>query len=151
MKNIKVKVKRVRGEEDKDIPLPAYMTPQASGMDLRAAVDREVLLSPKEIKPIPTGISVALPPGFEGQIRPRSGLALEYGLGLVNSPGTIDSDFRGEIHIIAINFGPKPISIKRGERIAQMVLSRVYRASIELVDELDHTERGPSGFGHTGR
>jgi len=151
MKNIKVKVKRVRGNSDKDIPLPAYMTSHASGMDLFAAVDSELVLHPGEIKLIPTGISVALPYGFEAQIRPRSGLALKHGLGLVNSPGTIDADFRGEICIIAINFGTEPITIKRGGRIAQMVVGQVFRASIELVEELDITSRGPLGFGHTGR
>lgn len=151
MKNIKVKVKRVRGNSDKDIPLPAYMTSHASGMDLFAAVDSELVLHPGEIKLIPTGISVALPHGFEAQIRPRSGLALKHGLGLVNSPGTIDADFRGEICIIAINFGTEPITIKRGDRIAQMVVGQVFRASIELVEELDITSRGPLGFGHTGR
>lgn len=151
MKNIKVKVKRVRDNSDKDIPLPAYMTSHASGMDLFAAVDSELVLHPGEIKLIPTGISVALPYGFEAQIRPRSGLALKHGLGLVNSPGTIDADFRGEICIIAINFGTEPITIKRGDRIAQMVVGQVFRASIELVEELDITSRGPLGFGHTGR
>lgn len=151
MKNIKVKVKRVRGDRDKDIPLPTYMTSHSSGMDLFAAVDTELVLHPREIKLIPTGIAVALPYGFEAQIRPRSGLALKHGLGLANSPGTIDADFRGEICVIAINFGTEPITIKRGDRIAQMVLGQVYRASIELVGELDITSRGLLGFGHTGR
>ena len=151
MENIKVKVKRVRGNRDKDVPLPAYMSSHASGMDLFAVVDSELVLHPGEIKLIPTGIAVALPYGFEAQIRPRSGLALKHGLGLVNSPGTIDADFRGEICVIAINFGTKPITIKRGDRIAQMVVGQVCRASIELVEELDITSRGILGFGYTGR
>ncbi len=151
MENIKVKVKRVRGNRDKDVPLPAYMSSHASGMDLFAVVDSELVLHPGEIKLIPTGIAVALPYGFEAQIRPRSGLALKHGLGLVNSPGTIDADFRGEICVIAINFGTEPITIKRGDRIAQMVVGQVCRASIELVEELDITSRGILGFGYTGR
>lgn len=151
MENIKVKVKRVRGNRDKDVPLPAYMSSHASGMDLFAVVDSELVLHPGEIKLIPTGIAVALPYGFEAQIRPRSGLALKHGLGLVNSPGTIDADFRGEICVIAINFGTEPITIKRGDRIAQMVVGQVCRASVELVEELDITNRGLLGFGYTGR
>ena len=151
MEIIKVKVKRVRGNRDKDVPLPAYMSSHASGMDLFAVVDSELVLHPGEIKLIPTGIAVALPYGFEAQIRPRSGLALKHGLGLVNSPGTIDADFRGEICVIAINFGTEPITIKRGDRIAQMVVGQVCRASIELVEELDITSRGILGFGYTGR
>lgn len=151
MENIKVKVKRVRGNRDKDVPLPAYMSSHASGMDLFAVVDSELVLHPGEIKLIPTGIAVALPYGFEAQIRPRSSLALKHGLGLVNSPGTIDADFRGEICVIAINFGTEPITIKRGDRIAQMVVGQVCRASIELVEELDITSRGILGFGYTGR
>lgn len=119
-------------------------------MDIRALLDDELVLEPGDIKLVPTGISVAIPEGYEGQIRPRSGLALKFGIGLVNSPGTIDSDYRGEIGIIMINYGKKSFTIRHGDRIAQMIITKVYHAAIEEVTELDSTERGEGGFGHSG-
>ncbi len=148
MENLTVKVKRLHDIED--IPLPAYESQGSSGMDIRAAVKERVLLKPGEIKLIPTGLAVSVPPGYEAQIRPRSGLALHHGIGMVNSPGTIDSDYRGEIGIIMINWGTEPFAIKSGDRIAQMVFSRVYRADLMEVNDLDATHRGRGGFGHTG-
>jgi dUTP pyrophosphatase len=129
--------------------LPAYMTEGSAGMDLAADIDSELVLAPLARALIPTGIAIALPPGFEAQIRPRSGLALKHGLTMVNSPGTIDSDYRGEIQVIAINLGSKPIVVKRGERIAQMVVQRVIQAQWREVGELPASERQAGGFGHT--
>lgn len=148
MSEVTVRIKRFEGQED--IPLPAYETGGSAGMDLRAAVKEKVMLRPGEIKLIPTGLAISVPPGFEAQVRPRSGLALRHGLGIANSPGTIDSDYRGEIGLIMINWGPDPVVIKRGDRIAQMVITRVYRAEVVHVRDLDSTERGEGGFGHSG-
>ncbi len=119
-------------------------------MDIRAYVNEPVVLRPGETKLIPTGLAVSIPFGYEAQIRPRSGLALRHGIGLVNSPGTIDSDYRGEIGLIMINWGDKSFVIKSGDRVAQMIISRVYQADILLVGDLDETTRGDGGFGHTG-
>ena len=148
METIPVKVRRL--EDGNNMPLPVYESQGSSGMDIRAAVKEHVLLKPGEIKLIPTGLAVSVPPGYEAQIRPRSGLALHHGIGMVNSPGTIDSDYRGEIGIIMINWGTEPFAIKSGDRIAQMVFSRVYRADLVEVNDLDATSRGHGGFGHTG-
>ncbi len=150
MNEIKVRVKRVRPEEDRDLPLPAYMTPHASGMDLMAAVKEPVVLKPGQIRLVPTGLAMAIPAGFEAQIRPRSGLALKSGVSLINAPGTIDSDYRGEIGLAVINLGPDPVVIRRGDRIAQMIFTRVWQARLDLVAELEETDRGAGGFGHTG-
>ena len=141
---------RLRAEEDHDIPLPRYMTPQAAGMDLHVAVGRPVTIAPGGIALIPTGFAMALPPGFEGQIRPRSGLAVKYGIGLINSPGTIDSDYRGEVKIPLINLGDSAYTVQRGDRIAQMVIQKVYRVQLQVVESLDTTARDTGGFGHTG-
>lgn len=119
-------------------------------MDIRADVKAPILLNPGEIKLIPTGFALSVPLGYEVQIRPRSGLALKHGVGLVNSPGTIDSDYRGEVGIIMTNWGPEPFAIKRGDRIAQMIISRVFQADLVETDDLDDTSRGQGGFGHTG-
>jgi dUTP pyrophosphatase len=148
MNRLSVKVKRIHN--DNDVPLPAYESEGSSGMDLRAAVKQSVLLRPGDIKLIPTGLAVSVPPGYEVQIRPRSGLALHHGVGMVNAPGTIDSDYRGEIGVILINWGDEPLEIQRGDRIAQMVVSQVYRAELLEVPDLDVTSRGQGGFGHTG-
>lgn len=129
---------------------PAYQTGGASGMDLYAALEQDVILNPGERALIPTGLSVSLPEGFEAQIRPRSGLALNHGIGLLNAPGTIDSDYRGEIKVILINLGSEPFTVTRGLRIAQMIISTYVRASFKVVDELDVTVRNAGGFGHTG-
>ncbi len=145
---MEVKIKRINGNQD--IPLPSYESDGSSGMDLRAAVKESVVIEPCEIKFIPTGLAIALPPGYEAQIRPRSGLALKHGIGMVNSPGTIDSDYRGEIGIILINWGKEPFVVNRGDRIAQMVIAKIYKAQLIEVEELDNTKRGEGGFGHTG-
>ncbi|MFH1146617.1 MAG: dUTP diphosphatase [Pseudomonadota bacterium] len=147
---ITVRVKRIRPERDSDIPLPRYMTTNSSGMDLCAAIDDQTALMPGEICLVPTGLAVSIPPGYEFQIRPRSGLAVTYGISVINAPGTIDSDYRGEICVALVNFGKERFVIRRGERIAQMVLSQVQAAKLELVEELDSTEREAGGFGHTG-
>jgi len=131
--------------------LPGYMTEHSAGMDLYAELSGEVVISPGERALIPTGIALELPDGYEVQIRPRSGLALRHGITLVNSPGTIDPDYRGEISVIVINHGTEPFSIKSGDRIAQMVFSRFTRAMLTEVKELGETLRGEGGFGHTGK
>ena len=146
-----IRIRRLRPEEDADIPLPRYMTPGAAGMDLCAAVRADTLLERGQIALLPTGLSMALPEGYEAQIRPRSGLAVRHGIGMINSPGTIDADYRGEVMIALVNLGPAPYTVRRGDRIAQMVIQRVHRAQIEAVDRLVATERSAGGFGHTGR
>ncbi len=135
---------------EQGIPLPAYASEGASGMDIRACLESPVTLDPGQIKFIPTGLALSIPHGYEVQIRPRSGLALKHGIGMVNGPGTIDSDYRGEIGIILINWGEAPFTIRMGDRIAQMVLSKVLRADLKQVTELDATKRGEGGFGHSG-
>ena len=134
-----------------DLPLPAYATAGSAGMDLMAAVPQDFTLMPGERALIPTGIRIAVPEGYEAQIRPRSGLALRYGLALVNSPGTIDSDYRGELKIIIMNLGGADFVVHRGDRIAQLVISKIYHADIIETDELSQTERGEGGFHSTGR
>jgi dUTP pyrophosphatase len=145
---LKLKFKRLSGGED--IALPEYGTEGASGLDLRAAVKEPVTLQPGEIRLVPTGLAVSIPRGYEAQVRPRSGLALRYGIGMVNSPGTIDSDYRGEIGLIMVNWGREPFVIKRGDRIAQMVITTVLKAEVVEVDDLEPTSRGDGGFGHSG-
>jgi dUTP pyrophosphatase len=146
--HVTLRVKRLDGNQD--VAPPSYETDGASGLDLRAAVDRELTLHPGEIRLVPTGVAISLPMGYEAQIRPRSGLALKHGVGMVNSPGTIDSDYRGEIGVVLINWGKAPFVIKRGDRIAQMVVTRVSRAEVLEVDRLETTARGERGFGHSG-
>jgi dUTP pyrophosphatase len=131
--------------------IPGYMTDHAAGMDLHAALDAALQLQPGQRVLIPTGLALALPPGYEGQVRPRSGLALKHGLTLVNSPGTIDADYRGEVGVIMINHGQETVSIAPGERIAQLVVAAVNRVEFELIEQLPETERNAGGFGHTGR
>lgn len=130
--------------------LPRYMTDLAAGVDLHAALATEVALAPGERTLVPTGLALAIPAGFEGQVRPRSGLALKKGVSLVNSPGTIDADYRGEVGIIIINHGQEVVTIAPGERIAQLIIAPVVRAEFIAVDELDITRRNAGGFGHTG-
>lgn len=132
-------------------PLPEYKTKLSAGMDVRANIDETVTLNSLERKLIPTGLYIELPEGYEAQMRPRSGLALNEGLGLLNSPGTIDADYRGEIGIIVVNLSNNPVTIKDGDRICQMVIQRVEQAELFEVDTLDKTERGAGGFGHTGK
>ena len=150
MNNLVLRIRRLNPERDQDLPLPEYMSPGASGLDLPAAIEEEIILAPGEIRLIPTGLAMAIPPGFEGQVRPRSGLALKHGIGLINSPGTIDSDYRGEIGIALINLGQKPFVLRRGDRLAQLVINKIYQAVIRLVDDLDQTDRADGGFGHSG-
>ena len=148
MKTIKISIKRKAGCSD--LPLPRYATSGSSGMDLCADVDGEVILMPGEIKLISSGIYVSIPEGYEAQIRPRSGLALKHGVSLVNTPGTIDSDYRGLLSLIVINHGKDPFKIKRADRIAQMVIQEVVQAKVEVKEDLDDTVRSAGGFGHTG-
>jgi len=140
-----------REPDARDLPLPAYATAGSAGMDLHAAIDAAVVLEPGRRSLISAGIRIALPEGFEAQIRPRSGLAVKHGLGMVNSPGTIDSDYRGIVKVPLINLGQEPVTINRGDRIAQMVIAPVIRAEWEEVDDVDlpETLRGDGGFGHT--
>lgn len=131
-------------------PLPAYATSQSAGMDLRANIDESIVLHPMERRLVPTGLHIALPQDFEAQIRPRSGLALKHGITVLNTPGTIDADYRGELMVLLINFSDTDFVINDGERIAQMVVARHEQIEFQLVDELDDTERGAGGYGHTG-
>lgn len=147
METINVQIRKIAGNED--LPLPEYMTRLAAGMDLFAAVDAEETILPGGRKKIPTGIVISLPEGYEAQIRPRSGLALHQGLTLLNSPGTIDADYRGEIALIVINHGDAPFVVKRGARLAQMVVQKICRVQWEETAQLDETPRGAGGFGHT--
>ena len=142
---IKIKVVN-RGHQQ----LPAYATPQSAGMDLRANLDAPITLHPMERRLIPTGLHIALPEGYEAQVRPRSGLALKHGLTVLNTPGTIDADYRGEIGVVLINLSQEDFVINDGERIAQMVIARHEQGDFVVVEQLDETERGEGGYGHTG-
>ena len=148
MEEVRIQIKRVR-DRARELPLPEYMTAGSAGMDLAADIDEDLSLQPLERALIPTGVAIALPYGVEAQIRPRSGLALRNGLTLVNSPGTIDADYRGEIQLIAINLGRDPIVIHRGQRVAQMIVQRVCKAKWQEVEDLPSSERQEGGFGHT--
>ena len=144
---IRVTVQKLPGHDD--IPLPRYMTEHAAGMDVIAAIEGEEVILPGKRKLIPTGIAIALPEGYEAEIRPRSGLAMKNGVTLANSPGTIDADYRGEVGVIMINHGEEPFVVRRGDRIAQMVFHRVCRVTWVVTSQLDPTSRGDGGFGHT--
>ncbi len=144
----KLKLRRTGAIE---VPLPAYQTPGSAGLDLCAAIPEPVPLEPGERRLIPTGLILEIPAGFEGQVRPRSGLALKHGIGIVNSPGTIDSDFRGEVGIVLINHGQQPFTVEPLSRIAQLVLARVEQVELELCESLSDTSRGVGGYGSTGR
>jgi len=148
MEALQIRIKRVPGCED--IPLPRRMTDHSAGFDLHAAVDGPLSLGPGEIRLIPCGFHIAVPPGYEAQVRPRSGLAARHGITLVNTPGTIDSDYRGQVMCPVINLGHEPFTIERGMRIAQMVIAAVPAVQLLEVQELDDTARGEGGFGHTG-
>ena len=143
-----LKIARIRKSA---LPLPAYQSEHAAGIDLMADIGSSIEMAPRERRAVPTGICVEIPVGYEGQVRPRSGRALKEGLALVNSPGTIDADYRGEVKVLLVNLGELPILIKPGDRIAQLIIAPVIRAEIVEVDELAPTSRGPGGFGHTGR
>ena len=142
---------RLDPDNNQDIPLPRYMTAQSSGMDICAALNDDLVLAPGRISLVPTGFAMALPDGFEAQIRPRSGLAVKHGITIINAPGTIDADYRGEVKIALINLGQEPVTLKRGDRIAQMVIQQVCQVRINVVEQLNDTDRSVGGFGHTGR
>lgn len=150
MQSIPLQIKRLHPVRDADLPLPAYHSVLASGMDVAAAVPAPVTLIPGETSLLPTGFAVAIEPGFELQVRPRSGLAVKHGITVINAPGTIDADYRGEVRVGLINLGQTPFTINRGDRIAQLVLAPVYRAELQEVEELGETTRSTGGFGHTG-
>jgi len=133
-----------------DLPLPSYESEAAAGMDIRAALDEPVTLKPGERRLIPTGLKMALPGGYEAQIRPRSGLAVKHGITMLNTPGTIDADYRGEVKVIAVNLGEENFTVRHGDRIAQMIISPVVQLPVEETDELSETDRGEGGFGSTG-
>lgn len=143
-----IKVKRVN--ENINISLPSYATENSSGMDLSSASIEEIVLNPMQTVLIPTNLIVEIPHGYEGQVRPRSGLALKHNIGIINSPGTIDADYRGEVKILLTNFGNEPFSVKFGDRIAQLVICKVEKAEIIIEDKISKTERNSGGFGHTG-
>lgn len=147
---IEIKIKRL-SDEFSDVQLPAYATEGSAGMDIRAAVKSELIVEPGKVALVPTNISVEIPKGYEIQVRPRSGLAANHSIGILNSPGTIDSDYRGEVKIILMNFGDEPFVIHRGDRIAQLVVSKVYLAKIIETENLNSSKRGEGGFGHTGK
>jgi dUTP pyrophosphatase len=146
-----LQVRRVRPDQPDPLPLPRYETALAAGMDLRADLEGERTLRSLERLAVPTGLALALPPGYEGQVRPRSGLALKHGVTLLNSPGTLDADYRGEVHVILVNLSQEPFTLRRGDRVAQLVVAPVTTAEIQEVSVLDATSRGEGGFGSTGR
>lgn len=148
MSAVRVLVQRLA--HGQGLPLPAYQTAEAAGLDLPAAVDAPLEIAPGTIAMVPTGLSLAIPPGHEGQVRPRSGLAVKHGLTVVNAPGTIDADYRGEVKVALINLGLAPVTIQRGDRVAQLIIAPVVRAELTEVAELPASQRGAGGFGHTG-
>lgn len=150
MKKVNLRISWLQADKSSDLDLPGYQSHLAAGMDIAVAIDTSYNLKPGEICLFPTGFSLAIPDGYEVQIRPRSGLAVKYGITLINSPGTIDADYRGEIKVALINHSKTTFTLNRGDRIAQMILAPVVHAKLELVTELDVTERGSGGFGHTG-
>jgi dUTP pyrophosphatase len=149
MDSVKIKIQRNSNLFD-DIPLPNYSTEGSSGLDVRAAIENELIIKKGEVELVPTNLKLEIPFGYEVQVRPRSGLASKHGIGVLNSPGTIDSDYRGEVKVIIFNFGKADFIIKRGDRIAQLVLSKVYKAVLEESKSLNNSNRSEGGFGHTG-
>ena len=145
---MQIRIRKIK--ESINNPLPYYATEHASGMDISSSSEEEIILEPVQTKLIPTNLIIEIPPGFEGQIRPRSGLAVNHNIGIINSPGTIDADYRGEIKILLTNFGKMPYIVKFGDRIAQLVICKVERAEIKVTDKLSETKRDSGGFGHTG-
>ena len=150
MQNIKVEISWLQPDRNHDLSLPKYHSDLAAGMDVAAALEQSYGLEPGEIHLFPTGLQVAIPSGYEIQVRPRSGLAVKHGVTVINSPGTIDADYRGEIRVALINLGQKAYTVQRGDRIAQLILAPVVQAQLELVRKLEETTRGSGGFGHTG-
>ncbi|MCZ7582701.1 MAG: dUTP diphosphatase [Deltaproteobacteria bacterium] len=149
MAAVRLRIKRIEGAAE--APLPSYMTDGASGMDVRASLDEPLVLNPGAREAVPTGLILEVPRGYEVQVRPRSGLALKHGVTCLNTPGTIDSDYRGELRVILANLGAEPFTIEHGDRVAQLVLARVERAELDVTDDLSDTGRGEGGFGHTGK
>ncbi len=145
---VTIKIKRL--PHNPDLPLPQKMSEHSSGFDLMAALDEPLLIQPGDIALVPTGIALGIPPGYEGQIRPRSGLAARYGVSVPNAPGTIDADYRGEIKVILINLGREVVTLKRGDRVAQLIIAAVPSVTLQEESDLDPTQRGEGGFGHTG-
>ena len=150
MRNFALIMVRIKVVNTGRQPLPAYATEQSAGLDLRANIDAPMVLRPLERRLVPTGLRIALPEGYEAQVRPRSGLALKHGVTVLNTPGTIDADYRGEVMVLIVNFSQENFVVNAGERIAQMVIARYEQAELEPVDVLDETERGAGGYGHTG-
>lgn len=150
MEKVVIQFAWLEPERSRDLELPRYHSELASGMDVAAAVDEPIVLEPGDIKLVPSGFAVALPPAYELQVRPRSGLAIKHGVTVINAPGTIDADYRGEIKIGLVNLGREPFTVKRGDRVAQMILAPVSQARLEVVLHLAETVRGAGGFGHTG-
>ena len=150
IRDITIDITRL-SESTRDVPLPSYATEGSAGMDVFAAVEGDTVLKPGTTSLIPTGFAIALPAGYEAQVRPRSGLAVKHQVGIMNSPGTIDSDYRGEVKIVLTNFGTGDFTVRRGDRIAQMVIARYARVEWSETGSLDETNRGAGGFGHTGR
>ena len=150
MQSVPIQFRWLKPETSHDLGLPVYHSALAAGMDVSAAVKEPLVINQGEVKLVSTGFAVALPPGYELQVRPRSGLAIKHGISIINAPGTIDADYRGEVKIGLINLGNKPFTVHRGDRIAQLVLAPVSRAAITIVDDLDNTGRQDGGFGHTG-
>jgi dUTP pyrophosphatase len=148
MDSVRVALRRL--PQGEGLPLPGYMSEHAAGADLYAAVTEQLTLLPGARALVPTGFSIAIPPGYEGQVRPRSGLAIRLGVTCLNAPGTIDADYRGEVHVVLANLGTEPVVIRRGDRIAQMIVAPVARATFDVVDELPPSMRGDGGFGSTG-
>jgi len=146
---ITIKIKRLA--HGRELPLPAFATEHAAGADLHAAVEAPVTIPAGEIRLVPCGFAMAIPPGYEAQVRPRSGLSSQHGLTLINTPGTIDADYRGEVKVPLVNLGQEPFTVERGMRVAQMVIAAVPKVSFVEVEELDDTGRGKGGFGHTGK
>ena len=145
---MKIRVQRLAGA--RDLPLPSPASPGSAGLDLRAAVAEELVIRPGERRLVPTGLVLEIPPGWEGQVRPRSGLALRHGLTLANAPGTIDSDYRGEVGVLLVNLGESPVTVRRGDRVAQLVVAPVASVEWDEADDLAGTDRGGGGFGSTG-
>jgi dUTP pyrophosphatase len=148
--SLSIEITRLDAAKTADVPLPSPMSGGAAGMDVYAAVEGDLVVQPGATVAVPTGFAIAVPHGYEAQVRPRSGLALKHSIGLMNSPGTIDSDYRGEVRIVLTNFGGEPFTIRRGDRIAQMVVAPVVTVTWKEVDQLPGTGRGTGGFGHTG-
>ncbi|MSP92060.1 MAG: dUTP diphosphatase [Myxococcales bacterium] len=150
MSEVRVLVRRLDPQRDADLPLPARMSALAAGADLSAALSEPLTLQPGARAAVPTGLQVAIPPGYEGQVRPRSGLAMKHGVTVLNAPGTIDADYRGEVRVLLVNLGQEPVTLRRGDRIAQLVVAPVVAAVFVAADDLDATARGSGGFGSTG-